>query len=144
MKTKYLVSLGALILILAGVAFSQSGRFLSPTPQAGIVGVDALMGAPENYKGVIQLEGAVTAAIPEKKLLVLIDRKEWEQCGKDTCALYKLPVQWTGTMPKIHDEILVQGEIKESSGKLIFSASKLETLPPRRKESAQRRERSSE
>lgn len=133
MKTKYIIILGVLTFTVASVWVSRSSRTLIQAPQSGVVGFNALMTAPESYKGVIQLEGVVTATRPESRLVVLIDPNEWEQCGTDACTLYKLPVHWDGTPPHIHDKVLVQGEITEVSGKFILTAAKLEILPPMKK-----------
>ena len=101
-----------------------------------IVGVDSLMSSPHKYKGKIKVEGAVTKLLPDKKLVVLVDRKEWEECGEEaeSCAKYKLPVQYSGEFPSIKDEVVFEGEIKKPDGRFLFQATNILMKYPPRKE----------
>lgn len=101
---------------------------------AGVLGVDALMQAPQKYKGKIKVEGAVTKVLPEKKMIVLIDRKEWEECGEESesCAKYRLPVQFSGSFPNVKDEVVFDGEIKKSDGRYLFVATNIKKYPTRK------------
>lgn len=101
-----------------------------------IIGVDALMQAPHKYKGKIQVEGAVARIISDKKIIVLLDRKEWEECGEEaeSCSKYKLPVQFSGNLPSVKEEVVFEGEIKKSEGRFVFVASVIVKKHPPRKE----------
>lgn len=120
---KYLFALGFALNLSYGIA-------------SDVVGVDSLMSAPQKYKGKIKVEGAVTKLLPDKKLVVLVDRKEWEECGEEavSCAKYKLPVQYSGTFPNIKDEVVFEGEIKKPDGRFLFVATNIVMKYPPRQE----------
>lgn len=119
-------------LSVLGFAFYLSNGFANE-----IVGVDALMQAPQKYKGKIQVEGAVARVIADKKIIVLLDRKEWEECGEEaeSCSKYKLPVQFSGDFPNIKEEVVFEGEIKKPDGRFVFVATSIvKKYPPRKEE----------
>jgi len=92
-----------------------------------VVGVEQLMRDVDQYRGTLQVQGAVSAASAETQTLALIDTKELEQCGVTTCAPLSLPVRWTGTLPAVGQLVCIQGAVSESGGKLVFIA---QTLKP--------------
>lgn len=99
-----------------------------------VVGVDTLMSAPQKYKGKIKVEGAVARLITDKKMIVLLDRKEWEECGEgaESCSKFKLPVQYSGMLPNVKDEGVFEGEIKKPDGRFLFVATTFKKYPPRK------------
>lgn len=115
-------------IMILGLAIS-----ITNSSASDVIGVDALMASPQKHKGKIKVEGAVAKVMPEKKLIVLLDRKEWEECGEESlsCAKYKLPVQYSGAAPSMKDEVVFEGEIKKPDGRFLFVASSLKKLPPR-------------
>lgn len=87
------------------------------------VGVEALVVNPDRYRGKLQVRGIVGRILAEQQLFSLVDmsdRDELLRKGVTQCAT--LPVRWTGPMPAVQDEVLVEGEIEDSNGKLLFVA----------------------
>lgn len=91
-----------------------------------VLGVEELMKATTQPPGVLRVAGVVSAVSPAEKRLALIDLRELDECGKTTCAQFTLPVEWAGAMPAVRDVVRVEGEVKETNGKLIFVAHTLE------------------
>jgi len=104
--------------------------FAAESTTGGTLGVDQLMKNANKYNGSIRVEGVVSAVSRADHMLSLIDKEEFKKCGVVTCATLTLPVRWAGSMPSVRDEVFVQGEVKENSGKLFFDASKLEAAVP--------------
>lgn len=87
------------------------------------VGDEALVVNPDRYRGKLQVSGIVGRILAEQHLFSLVDisdRDELLRRGVTQCAT--LPVRWTGPMPAVQDEVLVEGEIEDSNGKLLFVA----------------------
>lgn len=122
-----LAAFGLIALVVAG--FIMTRNAISQDAKQDATGIDAVMKSPNGYKGVIKIEGAVSEVYPKDNFIVLIDRKEYKQCGKETCALLKLPVKWSGPMPSVRDIIVARGEIRENRGLRFFSATTLEKIP---------------
>jgi hypothetical protein len=78
------------------------------------------------------VEGVVTAVVPDKKMLALVDIEQFRGCGGIlSCPTYLiLPVLWSGVMPSLKDAVIIEGQVKESGGKLMFEAKNLEKLAP--------------
>jgi len=99
-----------------------------PDPQTGAgINVDELMKNPESYTGSIRVEGVVSTISPGQQSLGLIDSREFAECGVTTCALFILPVQWSGSMPSVRDTVQVVGQVQKSNGKFVFVAKTLES-----------------
>lgn len=133
MKNKLLwVALPAIALagtyFILHASFSANARCQSIERAASVIGVDTLMKAPECYPGRTIVQGVVSTVFPSEKAFVLIDSKEVENCGGTHCPLRKLPVQWSGSMPAIKSELVVQGEVKKIEGKFAFAARSLERV----------------
>lgn len=126
MKTSF-IPFAVIIILSAG--FVPVRDACSSNARQSIAGVDEVMRSPGRYKGVIKIEGAVSEVYPKDNFIVLIDRKEFKQCGKTTCALLKLPVKWSGPIPSVSDIVAVTGEVKENKGARFFDASALEKIP---------------
>jgi len=98
---------------------------------AVVLGVDQLMKEVDRHKGPIRVEGIVTAVVQDKKMVALVDIEQFKKCGVLTCPTYLvLPVLWSGGMPSLKDAVIVEGQVKESGGKLVFEAKNLEKLAP--------------
>ena len=93
--------------------------------------VDQLIKEVDRHKGLIRVEGIVTAVVPDRQMVALVDIEQYKKCGVLMCPTYLvLPVMWSGTMPSLKDAVIVEGQVKESGGKLILEAKSLEKLVP--------------
>jgi hypothetical protein len=97
------------------------------SPQT-VSGVDDFMKNVDRYRGKVSLEGVVSAVAPEQQAVSLIDAKEFQACGVNTCAQLTLPVQWRGPMPAVGALVRVEGQARKIKGKLMFVANKLEKV----------------
>jgi hypothetical protein len=130
----------ALAVLVAAVALAGVGRRRSGAPAGhgtaavrpspAILGVEALMQAPERHQGPIRVEGIVSAIAPKQRTLALIDIAEFQKCRTVQCAPLALPVRWTGPMPAVANAVRVEGEIRKLGGKLIFVARALGQVKP--------------
>ena len=103
-----------------------AGSSLSP-----MLEVDQLIKEVDRHKGLIRVEGIVTAVVPDRQMVALVDIEQYKKCGVLMCPTYLvLPVMWSGTMPSLKDAVIVEGQVKESGGKLILEAKSLEKLVP--------------
>jgi hypothetical protein len=110
--------------------FSLTEAVGGPNPSA-VLGVDQLIKEVDRHKGNILVHGVVTAVAPDKQMMALVDIEQFKKCGVLTCPTYLvLPVRWSGVMPSLKDAVSVQGQVKESGGKLVFEARKIEKLAP--------------
>ena len=94
-------------------------------PAQSSLGVDDLMRNVDRHRGAVTVVGVVSAASADNQAVALIDTEEFRRCKETGCAELVLPVRWAGTMPKVEDLVLVEGEVKDDAGKLVFVASKL-------------------
>lgn len=118
------ISLVAAVIPLFSLAEAVAG-----SNPAGVLGVGQLVREVDRYKGPVRVEGVVTAVVPDKKMLALVDVKQFKKCGILNCPTYLvLPVLWSGVMPSLKDAIIVEGQVKESGGKFVFEAKKIEKL----------------
>ena len=97
---------------VSGLATSPSG-----------IGVEQLMKNVDKYHGPVRVTGVVAVASQQDQKIALIDAEEFRRCGDTHCAELVLPVRWSGTMPKVKDSVLVDGEVKDEAGKMVFVAS---------------------
>jgi len=120
------ISLAATVMTL----FSLTEAVAGSNP-AVVLGVDQLMKDVERHKGPIRVQGVVTAVVPDKRMIALVDIEQFKKCGLLTCPTYLvLPVRWSGVMPSLKDAVIVEGQVKESGGKLVFESKNLEKLTP--------------
>jgi hypothetical protein len=92
------------------------------------VAVDALMKAPDSYKGTVRLRGVVTSVFPEKQKLGLLDAVYLTCCPSPCGGPQALPVTWAGDMPPVRSLVLVTGEVRRSGEKLEFVARSIDRL----------------
>jgi hypothetical protein len=110
--------------------FSLADALAGPNPGA-VLGVDQLINNVDRYKGPIRVQGVVTAVVPDKRMIALVDIEQFKKCGILNCPTYLvLPVLWSGVMPSVKDAVTIEGQIKESGGKLVFEAKNLDKLAP--------------
>ena len=92
-----------------------------------VLGVDQLMKEVDSHKGPIRVQGVVTAVVPDKQMIAVVDIEQFKKCGILNCPTYLvLPVLWSGAMPSLKDAVTIEGQIEESAGKLVFEAKKIE------------------
>lgn len=124
--------LTALSLVEAAAAAAEDERSASsiqaPSQAGAPLDVDELMKNVDQHRGRIQLVGVVSAVAADKTSLTLIDVSEYANCGKTSCALLKLPVRWSGSMPAVKDIVRLEGEVRDDAGKLLFVAARLERV----------------
>lgn len=134
MKRSLPVSI-AIIAVLAAAWFvgdRVSGRSTSGGPAASagsptdVLGVEQFMKAVDRPQGVVRVEGVVSSASASDRLLTLIDRREFEECGVTTCAALYLPVRWSGPMPSVTELVRLEGQTMHEGGKLVFVARQVE------------------
>ena len=131
---KLAVGLLVIALLLAGCA-SRTAAITPAYPPAslspgGVVNVEDLMNNPDAYKGPILVEGVVSTVSLEQKIIGLIDTREFAECDTTDCSSLTLPVQWSGAMPGIEDNVKVSGEVQNSGGKFTFIARTLDIVKP--------------
>ncbi len=90
-----------------------------------VIDVDQLSVDPSSYNGEIDVAGAVSFVYPEQGTFVIIDRKEYAQCGVVTCAINKLPVQYSGKLPKIKDIANIKGELVQTNQGFVLKAKEV-------------------
>jgi hypothetical protein len=120
----YMIAALAVAFLLVFSPTLQAGEVAAAPPK--VLGVDEFMNNVDRYGGKVNLEGVVSAVVPEQQAISLIDAKEFQACGVTTCAQLTLPVQWRGPMPAVRDLVRVKGQAQEIKGKLMFVAEKLE------------------
>lgn len=124
-----------LALSAIGVVAWQVRKHHSPVQRplslsaSSILGVDQYMRNVDQYQGAVTVEGVVSAIAPDKGVLVLIDRSEWEECQSVDCAKLMLPVRWQGEMPVVKAAVHVEGQAQQIDGKLIFVAGNVTRVP---------------
>jgi hypothetical protein len=132
------VASAALIVNIAAAAGSvpkpEPVRSAAPSPTARTLGVDEFMSKVARYKGPVTIQGIVTAVVPQRRLLALVDTGGYKESrSASTRSGLTLPVIWSGTMPKVKEMVRVEGQIREvSKKKLVFVAKRLEKVGPRR------------
>ena len=131
MKTRLIGSVACAVLALVAAgrwyARSQPAAQASTSPAARLtgapLGVDDLMRNVDQHRGPVSVAGVVSGASTTEQMLVLIDAKEFADCGTTTCATLALPVRWTGAMPQLSQSVQVEGQVQEVAGKLLFVAA---------------------
>lgn len=108
---------------------TASGPISGPGDGA-VLGVEALMRDVDRHRGPVRVKGVVSAVAAQGRTFALIDLREFEACGLANCAL-TLPVRWTGDMPAVRDVVVVNGDVREADGKLVFVASTMEKMNAR-------------
>jgi hypothetical protein len=91
------------------------------------VTVNDLAGKPGEHLGRVQLVGVV-AAVSQGKGFVLVDKREYADCGLSCLAepgTKKIPVRWSGDAPKLEQTIRVAGILSSSEEGLSFVAQEI-------------------
>ena len=130
-KLAYILALALIVVLVTGETHPVMSETWGPgkgssVSAPAVLGVDEFMKNVERYSGKRQVEGVVSAVSPENHAFSLIDHKEFQACKVTTCAVLTLPVKWRGPFPSVGEAVQIEGEVRESSGKLFFEAYKVE------------------
>jgi hypothetical protein len=124
---KKAISLYFIFLLAAGMPLFALTQAVADSNPGAVLGVDQFMKEVDRHKGPISIRGIVTAVVPDKRMMAVVDTDQFKQCGLLQCPSYLvLPVMWSGAMPALKDAVVIQGQIRESGGKLAFEANKIE------------------
>ncbi len=125
--TKKSVLISCISLITMVILFSSLTEDAAGSNPGEVLSVVQLMNNVDRYKGPVRVQGVVTAVVPDKHMIALVDTEQFKQCGILSCPTYLvLPVLWSGARPSPKEAVTVEGQIKESGGKLAFEANKIE------------------
>ena len=103
------------VIIYSSIDFNDTSAN-SVNTEMKIVDVDKVVENPENFTGIVRIEGTVTEVIDNNNYFTL-------GC-EDACI--SLPVSYKGDMPKIESNIVALGEIKkDDDGKFFFDAREI-------------------
>ena len=137
MTPRHLVVLFALLaallpgmVALGGETAEDDPQDATPTPSGPLFDVEHFMEGGPKVGGPLRLRGVVGQVRADRKLFSLADlsdRAELLEDGKTKCVT--LPVRWTGSMPALHQVVLVQGMVQDHDGQLVFVASSVAPLP---------------
>jgi hypothetical protein len=120
------------LVFLLPAAFAAGAEKVQPltaTRSAPVLEVSTFMREIDKQKGVVRVEGIVSAVFVKEQKLGLIDAAEFRRCGVVTCADMVLPVQWKGPMPEVKSLVRLEGVIRKNGEKLEFVAKSLEKVP---------------
>jgi len=126
MKKQIIIGTIVVILILAiiGIYFMKNISKKTTSQQKNnnqaikIINIDAVISAPDRYKGFLGVEGTVIK-IDEAKSIFLLG------C-KDACII--MPVEYKGQMPKPESKIIVYGKLrKNEDGRYVFQGKEVKT-----------------
>lgn len=139
MKNWMLLPAGVLAVAGAGVLWSVSRNpqyredasstapAVASVPRSDL-SVTALMRNVDLHRGPVWVQGVVSSASKNDRLLALIDVSEFEDCATTTCAALYLPVRWEGEMPGIEAKVRVRGKVEKRNGRMVFAAAELRRL----------------
>jgi cytochrome c-type biogenesis protein CcmE len=119
-KTPIIIITGVTVLIVAALIYS-SIDFNNPATnsvnsEVKLVAVENVVENPEEFAGLINVEGTVKEILDNKKFFTL-------GC-EDACV--NLPVSYKGEIPKLESNIIALGEVKKDvDGKYFFDAMEI-------------------
>ena len=126
-KTKWPGALLAVaITLVAGGIRAQDQQRQQRTPEDAMT-VNDLAGKPDEHLGQVQLIGVV-AAVSQGQGFVLVDRREYADCGLSCLAepgTKKIPVRWSGDAPKLEQTVRVAGILSKTEKGLSFVAQQI-------------------
>ena len=126
-KTKFPYALLAVAFALVtGGVRAQDQQLQQPTLTDAVT-VNDLAGKPDEHLGRAQLVGVV-AAVTQGKGFVLVDKREYADCGLTCLAepgTNKIPVRWSGDAPKLEQIVRVAGILSRNEKGLSFVAQEI-------------------
>jgi hypothetical protein len=114
------------ITLVAGGIRAQDHQRQQRTPEDAVT-VNDLAGKPGEHLGQVQLIGVV-AAVSQGQGFVLMDRREYADCGLSCLAepgTKKIPVRWSGDAPKLEQTVRVEGILSKTEKGLSFVAQQI-------------------
>ena len=112
--------------LVAGGVRAQDQESQQPT-LADAVTVNDLAAKPGEHLDRVQLVGVV-AAVSQGKGFVLVDKREYADCGLSCFAepgTKKIPVRWSGDAPKLEQTVRVAGILSRSEEGLSLVAQEI-------------------
>jgi hypothetical protein len=119
--------LAVAITLIAGGVRAQDQQRQRLTPESA-VSVNDLAGKPGEHLGQVQLIGVV-AAISQGQGFVLVDKREYADCGLTCLAepgTKKIPVRWSGDAPKLEQTVCVAGILSQSGQGFSFVVQEID------------------
>jgi hypothetical protein len=115
------------VILLAGFTMAMSGR---PKGVGGNkpLNVDWVASDPSAYKGTFKIKGVVSSVSASKSTFVMIDLREYAECGIVTCASKYVRVRYKGKLPRVIDKLIVTGEMVQHGRGYLFEAKELQKL----------------
>jgi hypothetical protein len=124
-RSSWLVAL-AVSIVAAGICAQDQ----QPQKQAAAeMSVNDLAANPGDYLGPVQLVGVV-AVISQGKGFVLVDKREYADCGLSCLAepgTKRIPVGWDGDAPKLEQTVRVAGVLHQTEKGLSFVAQEIQS-----------------
>jgi hypothetical protein len=118
--------LAVAITLVAGGIRAQDQQRQQRTPEDAMT-VNDLAGKPGEHLGQVELIGVV-AAVSQGQGFVLVDRREYADCGLSCLAepgTKKIPVRWSGDAPKLEQTVRVAGILSKTEKGLNFVAQQI-------------------
>jgi hypothetical protein len=119
--------LAVAITLIAGGVRAQDQQRPRLTPESA-VSVNDLAGKPGEHLGQVQLIGVV-AAISQGQGFVLVDKREYADCGLTCLAepgTKKIPVRWSGDAPKLEQTVCVAGILSQCGQGFSFVVQEID------------------
>ena len=126
-KTKWPSALVAVAITLFAQGIRAQDQERQQRTPEGAVTVNDLAGNPGEHLGQVQLIGVV-AAVSQGQGFVLVDRREYADCGLTCLAeqgTKKIPIHWSGDAPKLEQTVRVAGILSQSEQGLSFVAQEI-------------------
>ena len=94
-----------------------------------LVSIKALMEHPEEYQGVVRLEGVVAQVDGDRGLFMLMGRQDWAACGKSKCCVpLTVPVRGAKDLPAKETLVRVEGRVEQADGKYVLAAESVDRV----------------
>ncbi|NIA21625.1 MAG: hypothetical protein GWP05_06605 [Anaerolineaceae bacterium] len=140
MKAGIVAVVLAAVVVAAGITYSfirqEDGPVdrgppvtAGPDSSSKIVQVDDLAKSPEDFKGRIVLRAVVVGLKESEGVFGVIDSREFESCGRLTCAETILPVRFSGRLPGLKTVVEITGRVVRGEKGLIIDAEGVEVAP---------------
>jgi hypothetical protein len=113
------------ITLVVGIALSYAFFFRG---DANALQVNQVAADPSAYRGELTVTGIMAGTSPQDpSVFGIFDLKEL-QCKTPNCNKLYLPVKYQGAMPKLGDEVQVNGSFMPVSGGFYFSATNVKVV----------------
>ncbi|MHC4127271.1 MAG: hypothetical protein ACYTE6_09375 [Planctomycetota bacterium] len=137
--SKFRLAAGIALVGVAAVGWAIFSRSAGAPPSAAtpdsspaahaLVSIKAIMEHPEEYHGVVRLEGVVAQVDGDRGLFMLMGRQDWAACGKSKCCVpLTLPVRGAEDLPAKEAVVRVEGCVEQADGKYVLAAESVDRL----------------